>query len=167
MNPAAPVADAPERKPLSSQAAAGCLALPALTGGCMAVLWLCLLVMGAVSWTISMLFGHDPRGEFSMGEVKPHHDVVTWTWFLTCLMAFRAMMTSTRRPWVYWLTAACLAFSSFLALGSTAMTVAWPGLEGDAKVVAGQWVGFAIVLSLLGWFVLSKESRRYYRVSAK
>jgi multisubunit Na+/H+ antiporter MnhB subunit len=75
-------------------------------------------------------------------------------------------LLAKRQPWVYGLVGLCLAVAAFLSFGWAWFKISWPGAADDQTVAVGQWIGFTIVITLLGWFVLGKQSRRYYHVSA-
>lgn len=156
-------ANIPPALPASSRAALGCLALPALTGGWLILLLAVAFFFTGASWVLTRL-GEEP---FHFGIPNLRGDWLSWTWFIGCLIACRAMLAKKRKPWVYWLVSLCLAFAALLSLGSAWLKISWPGASDDQTMEVGRWIGFAIVISLLCWFVLGKQSRRYYRVSAE
>jgi hypothetical protein len=153
----------PPSLPSSSRAALGCLALPALTGGCSILLLAVAVFFAGASWILTR-FGGDP---FHIGIPSLHDDWLSWAWFIGCLIACRAMLAKRRKPWVYWLVSLCLALAALLSLGSVWFKISWPGASDDQTLELGRWIGFAIVVSLLCWFVLGKQSRTYYLVSAE
>lgn len=156
-------ANIPPSLPASSRAALGCLALPALTGGCSILLLAVVVYFAAASWVLKC-FGGEP---FHISIPSLHGDWLSWAWFIGCLIACRAMLAEKRKPWVYWLVSLCLANAALLSLGSAWFKISWPDASDDQTLVIGQWLGFAIIISLLCWFVLGKQSRRYYRVTVE
>ncbi|MCX6852476.1 MAG: hypothetical protein NTY98_26595 [Verrucomicrobia bacterium] len=156
-------ANIPPAIPASSRAALGCLALPALTGGCSILLLAVAFFFAGASWVLTR-FGGEP---FHIEIPSVHGDWLSSAWFIGCLIACRAMLAETRKPWVYWLVSLCLALTALVSLGSAWFEISWPGASDDQTLVIGQWLGFAIIISLLCWFVLGKQSRRYYRVSVE
>ncbi|WP_397385421.1 hypothetical protein [Prosthecobacter sp.] len=156
-------ANIPPALPASSRAALGCLALPALTGGCSILLLAVAFFFAGASWLLTR-FGGEP---FHIGIPSLHGDWLSWAWFFGCLIACRAILAEKRKPWVYWLVSLCLALTALVSLGSAWFKISWPGASDDQSLVIGQWLGFAIIISLLCWFVLGKQSRRYYRVSVE
>lgn len=146
--------------PNSSRAALGCLALPALMGLCSIVLYLLSLWLGTMSWFL-VKTGEKPPWEW----LKIGGDVMSWLWYLGCFIACRAMLGGRRRPWVYVLTSLCLGWATFLSFGLTWVEIRWPAGSQGGPVQVMPWFGFALVATLLLWFVLDGKNRRYHGLS--
>ncbi len=155
--PSSPPSSEEPRLPAASIEALGCLLLPGCAGT---------LVVAIVCLAYAVQAGFAIEA-WIHGRQAPWFNILPGTrnfaWLILSAGVYEAIREGCRKPWLFWLTALCLAGWVFIAATRTPLiTIDYPGSSEADQQFAGRVLSATLMAFVFLRFTLSSKNRLYF-----